>query len=171
VSPPTDLAASEPPSSEPRTSSDRTLRVIALFKFGKTALLVLVAAGALGLIRPAIAADAQQAVTALAASGDYRVLPRLLSQLLGLPSRRLEALAAGALLYAGLFLVEGLGLWLGRRWAEYLTVIATGSLVPLELWELSRRLTAVRVIALVLNLVIVGYLIGRLHRRRGDSTA
>ena len=144
----------------------QTLRLIALFKFGKAALLVLVAAGAAGLIRPAIAAWAEQAVAMLAASGNFRLLPRVLTHLLGLPSDRLAELAAGALLYAGLFLVEGVGLWRGRRWAEYLTVVATASLVPLELFELSRGLTVVRVLALVLNLVIVGYLIGRLHRSR-----
>jgi uncharacterized membrane protein (DUF2068 family) len=142
----------------------QTLRLIALFKFGKAALLVLVAAGAAGLIRPAIAAWAEQAVAMLAASGNYRLLPNIFTRLLGLPSYRLAELAAGALLYAGLFLVEGVGLWRGRRWAEYLTVIATASLVPLELFELSRGLTLVRVLALVLNLVIVGYLVGRLHR-------
>jgi uncharacterized membrane protein (DUF2068 family) len=165
--PPTDRA----PGERRPVTSDRALRLIALFKFGKAALLVLIAAGALGLVRPAMAAHAEQAVTALAASGNHRLLPEVLTRLLGLPPHRLEALGAGAFLYAGLFLVEGVGLWRGRRWGEYLTVIATASLVPLELWELSRRLTTVRVLALVLNLLIVAYLIGRLRRRRPSIRA
>jgi uncharacterized membrane protein (DUF2068 family) len=170
MSTPTDRARSEG-LSPTNPASDRAVRLIALFKFGKAGLLVLVAAGALGLVRPATAAHAEQAITALAASGNHRLLPRALSHLLGLPSRQLEALGAGALLYAGLFLVEGVGLWRGRRWGEYLTVIATASLVPLELLELSRRSTTLRVLALALNVVIVGYLIGRLRRRRTGTRA
>jgi uncharacterized membrane protein (DUF2068 family) len=147
-------------------SPDRTLRLIAVFKFGKAVLLILVAAGTLSLVRPAIAAYAESAVTALAANGNRHLLPRLLGYILGLRARQLEAIGAGALLYAGLFVVEGVGLWRGRRWGEYLTVIATASLVPLELLELSRRFTAARGFALALNLVIVGYVIGRLRWRR-----
>ena len=70
--------------------------------------------------------------------------------------------------YAALFLTEGIGLWRDRRWAEYLTIVATGSLVPLEVFELARKVTAVRIGALVVNLLIVVYLVGRL-RRSGEG--
>ena len=159
--PPTDRAPEDP---RPVTS-DRALRLIALFKFGKAALLVLIAAGALGLVRrrwphtPSKQSPRWLPAATIACCQRSYPSPRP-------PPHRLEAFGAGAFLYAGLFLVEGVGLWRGRRWGEYLTVIATASLVPLELWELSRRLTTVRVLALVLNLLIVAYLIGRLRRRR-----
>ena len=117
------------------------------------------------LASPATAAYAEQVVATLAVNGHHHLLPALLTRLLGLPRYWLEALGVGALLYAGLFAVEGIGLWRGRRWAEYLTVIATASLVPLELLELSRRFTPARTLALALNLVIVGYLIGQLRGR------
>ena len=42
------------------------------------------------------------------------------------------------LFYGSLFATEGIGVWLERRWTEYLTIIATGSLVPFELYELIR---------------------------------
>jgi hypothetical protein len=44
--------------------------------------------------------------------------------------------------YAGLLLTEGLGLLLRKRWAEYLTIITTAGLIPIELYEMSRRATA-----------------------------
>jgi uncharacterized membrane protein (DUF2068 family) len=80
--------------------------------------------------------------------------------------RRVAELGLGAFLYGALFLVEGIGLWLQRHWAEYLTVVATASFIPFEAFELVRRVTATRVVALVVNIAIVLYLVVRLRRRR-----
>jgi uncharacterized membrane protein (DUF2068 family) len=60
--------------------------------------------------------------------------------------------------FAAVEAVEGLGLALHKRWAEYLTVLATGALIPVEVAEIVRRPTLLRVGALVLNLAIVGWL-------------
>jgi uncharacterized membrane protein (DUF2068 family) len=67
-------------------------------------------------------------------------------------------LALSALLYAALETTEGVGLAMRRRWAEYLTVIATGVLIPYEFYEVLRRPTLLKVGALALNLAVVGYL-------------
>ena len=88
-----------------------------------------------------------------------------LTKLTGLKSIQLEALGIGAFLYAILFTVEGIGLWFEKRWAEYLTVIATGSLLPLELYEVYRKTTYSRVFTLLLNLLVFIYLI-RVVRHR-----
>jgi len=63
-----------------------------------------------------------------------------------------------AILYAALEATEGVGLAMRRRWAEYLTVIATGILIPYEAYEVVRRPTFFKVGALFLNLAVVGYL-------------
>src|SRR5438874_810945 len=86
-------------------------------------------------------------------------------------SRRREAHGVGAYPCALLFTIEGVGLWGGRRWAEYLTVMATLSLVPLELFELLRAVTPARAAALVANLAVVAYLIGRMRRRARATSA
>jgi uncharacterized membrane protein (DUF2068 family) len=143
---------------------DAALRLVALYKLAKAVLSVLVGFGALGLIRPGTAELARQWVAALTASGSHRTLEQLLARVPGLTVHQLEVLGIGAFLYAGLFLVEGVGLWLGRRWAGYLTVVETAALIPLELFELSRRLTPVRIGALALNLAVVAYLWRRLRR-------
>jgi len=140
------------------------LRLIAVFKFCKATLLVVVGLGAFELLRPDIAADAQHWVEALASTSDRHVLQRLVSLATGLSPWRLEVLGIGAFLYAALFTVEGVGLWRGRRWAEYLTVIASLLFVPLEVFEVAHRASSPRLVALVVNLAVVVYLVRRLRR-------
>ncbi|HKW60176.1 MAG TPA: DUF2127 domain-containing protein [Candidatus Dormibacteraeota bacterium] len=70
----------------------------------------------------------------------------------------LTLLAVSAILYAALEATEGVGLAMRRRWAEYLTVIATGVLIPYEAYEVFTRPTLFKVGALLLNLAVVGYL-------------
>ena len=70
----------------------------------------------------------------------------------------LTLVAVSAILYAALEATEGVGLAMRRRWAEYLTVIATGILIPFEVYEVLRRPTLFKVGALLLNLAVVGYL-------------
>ena len=77
------------------------------------------------------------------------------------------------LTYALIQLVEGVGLWLARRWAEYLTVVATSAFLPLEIYELTERITPIRIGALVINIAAVIYLIvaKRLFGARGGAAA
>jgi len=67
-------------------------------------------------------------------------------------------LALSAIAYAALEATEGVGLAMRRRWAEYLTVIATAILIPYEAYEVIRHPTLFKVGALALNLAVVGYL-------------
>jgi uncharacterized membrane protein (DUF2068 family) len=67
-------------------------------------------------------------------------------------------LAIAAIVYAVLEGTEGVGLAMRRRWAEYLTVIATGILIPYEAYEVIHRVTPFKVGALLLNVAVVGYL-------------
>jgi uncharacterized membrane protein (DUF2068 family) len=67
-------------------------------------------------------------------------------------------LAISGLAYAALEATEGVGLALRRRWAEYLTVIATGILIPYEAYEVVLHATLFKVGALALNIAVVGYL-------------
>lgn len=69
-----------------------------------------------------------------------------------------NVVAIAAIAYALLEGTEGVGLAMRRRWAEYLTVIATGLLIPYELYEVVRHVTLFKVGALLLNLAVVGYL-------------
>jgi len=143
---------------------DRGLRLVAVFKFGKAVLLAIVGLGTLKLLDPGVAAHAQSWGAAVATSADRRLVQHLLAGAAGLPPGRLEVLAIGAFLYAALFTTEGVGLWLARRWAEYLTLVATASFVPIEAFEVARQPSLPRVGALVLNLGVVAYIGSRLRR-------
>ena len=94
---------------------------------------------------------------------------------------RLFALSAAKLRLAG-YLVsaytvvlafQAFGLWFGQRWAEYLTVVETGVLVPLEIYELTNRVSALKIVTLILNLAVVAYLLisKRLFGLRGGGKA
>src|SRR5439155_13931865 len=108
------------------------LRLIALFKLFKAVLLVAVGLGTLHLVHAGLADDAQRWLETIALNSGRASLQRLVSLVSGLSPRRLEVLAVGAFLYAGLYLFEGVGLWFEKRWAEYLIAIVTLLFVPLE---------------------------------------
>jgi uncharacterized membrane protein (DUF2068 family) len=55
--------------------------------------------------------------------------------------------------------IEAVGLWLARRWAEYLTFVATAILLPLEVYELTERVSALKLIGFLINLAVVVYLV------------
>jgi uncharacterized membrane protein (DUF2068 family) len=81
--------------------------------------------------------------------------------------------AVGLIVYGGLQLLEGTGLWLLKRWGEYFAVIATSLFIPIEIFELTEKVTWVRVSALVLNIAAVIYILlsKRLFGLRGGRAA
>ena len=96
-----------------------------------------------------------------------------LQRLFAVSTRNLYLVAAGAAAYAALEGSEAVGLWLGRRWAEYLTFIATVVFVPYEIYELTKSITWLKLLALAINLLIVIYLLlaKRLFGLRGGGKA
>jgi len=69
----------------------------------------------------------------------------------------------GSLLYAALRYVEGLGLIWRQRWAAYVTVIATAAFIPLEVVELTRRVSWPKLVVIAMNVAVVWYLVARLR--------
>jgi uncharacterized membrane protein (DUF2068 family) len=100
-------------------------------------------------------------------------LVKRLRDVLSLRAGTLQAVAFVAAGYAVLEGVEAVGLWYGRRWAEYLTFIATTALLPLEIYELSNRVSVFKVGAFLVNVVVVVYLLlaKRLFGLRGGAEA
>lgn len=82
-----------------------------------------------------------------------------LQSVLHLRRHTVLVLTAVALAYAAVEWTEAVGLWLERRWAEYLTVVATGGFLPLEIHELLNRVTVLRVGALIVNVVLLVWLV------------
>ena len=65
-----------------------------------------------------------------------------------------------------MFLVEGVGLLLRKRWGEYLTIVVTASFIPFEIYEMAHKPTALKAGGIALNVVIVVYLVVRRWRER-----
>jgi len=98
----------------------------------------------------------------------HRLLRRAVFRLAALDARAMREIAIAALAYAAVFAVEGVGLLLRRRWAEWLTVVVTTSFIPFEIYELARRPGPGKVVALALNAAIAAYLA---WRRMTDAPA
>jgi uncharacterized membrane protein (DUF2068 family) len=96
-----------------------------------------------------------------------------LNKLFSLRSSTLHLVGLGVLGYAALEGVEAVGLWLQKRWAEYLTLIATALFIPLEVYEVVHKGSPLKVIALIVNVAIVAYLLyaKRLFGIRGGAAA
>jgi uncharacterized membrane protein (DUF2068 family) len=96
-----------------------------------------------------------------------------LDRAFSLESNTLKLVGAVFLTYAVIEGVEAVGLWYARRWAEYLTFIVTASLLPLEVYELSHRVSVLKMITIVINLAVVAYLLfaKRLFGLRGGVAA
>lgn len=96
-------------------------------------------------------------------ASSHGLFASLLERLSHLNGHSLAVIATFAAVYAIVSSFEAVGLWLERRWAEYLTALATAGFLPLEIHELTKRVTFVRVLALVVNLAILAYLVFAKH--------
>ncbi|HWA98976.1 MAG TPA: DUF2127 domain-containing protein [Pirellulales bacterium] len=145
---------------------DWGLLAIGFFKLFKATVLVIVAFGALRLMHQDVADTIEEWARSLHFRDDSRVFRFAINKTTGIDDGDLKRISAGSLFYAVLLTIEGSGLLAARRWAEYVTVFITGSLVPLEIYEIWRHVTAVRIGVLVINVAAVVYLIYRLRADR-----
>jgi uncharacterized membrane protein (DUF2068 family) len=144
----------------------RGLMAIAALKFVNGIGLLAIGLGALHYLHGDIEKDFAHWMELLRADPHNKYLIWLLEKLSNVDEHRLRQLSVGTFFYSALFLLEGTGLALAKRWAEYLTIITTASLMPVELYELYVRLTWPRGVVLVVNIVVVAYLVVELKRTR-----
>jgi uncharacterized membrane protein (DUF2068 family) len=98
---------------------------------------------------------------------------RLIEKALAADPHTLTLVSLGVLAYGALELLEAVGLWLMKRWGEYVAVVGTAVFIPLEVYELLERVTWLRVVALALNVFAVVYILWtkRLFGFRGGREA
>ncbi|MCV7378108.1 hypothetical protein BST11_01935 [Mycobacterium alsense] len=75
--------------------------------------------------------------------------------------------------YALIEVIEGVGLWLLKRWGEYFAVVATSVFLPLEIHDLAKGITMTRLVTFTINVAAVIYLLvsKRLFGLRGGREA
>ena len=144
------------PASLPRVD---ILRTIALYKLVKVLLLLALAYGEVRLSDASLTAKLAIWASERPLGLEHKVVTWLLEWFSGLSASRVHALRMVTLAYAAVFSIEGIGLWMRKRWAEWLTVIITASLIPLELWELFHNPNFGKAAVLIANLAIVIILI------------
>jgi uncharacterized membrane protein (DUF2068 family) len=144
---------------------DVILRLIALLKLAKALVLISVGIGALALLHAPDGALAAW-IDALVFDPHFRYLHAVLARVRALNDHKLELISAASLAYAALFIVEGAGLLARRAWAEVMTVVVTASFIPLEIYELVDHPSAAKPVVIVINLLVVLYLLRRLHQEQ-----
>jgi uncharacterized membrane protein (DUF2068 family) len=142
------------------------LRVIAIYKLVKVILLLATAYEVVHLHDASILAQVYTWMATLPSGLERDIVHLTLVKFSGLSSAQIMVLRAGTLVYASIFSVEGIGLWMGRRWAEWLTIIVTGSLIPLEFWEQWLRPSFGKTTLIIINVAIVWYLVARVRYER-----
>ena len=146
----------------------RLIRLIGLFKLVKAILLIAVGVGALKMVHSDVTDLATGWVLKFGLDPGGRHVGKLLLETANLTPDRIRAVGVGSFVYAALFLTEGTGLLMAKRWAEWFSVIITSSLVPFEIYEIYRHPTVLKFFALLVNIAVVVYLV---HRIRTDDAA
>jgi len=152
-----------------KSSGNMLIRVIALFKLLKAALLIAVGMSALHLLHKDVASVAEHWVRVLGLDPGNRYVDKALAKVADLTPQKIRNFGIVSFIYAGLFLTEGIGLWMVKRWAEWFSVIITTSLVPFEVYEIHRHPSTIKVLVLIVNIAVVGYLIYRIRHERPKS--
>lgn len=145
------------------------MRLVAIFKLLKAALLIVAGIGILKLVHSDPVMQLDHWVAKLGLNPGSRFINHAIERATNVPPHRIREMGIGTFVYAGLFLTEGIGLWLLKRWAEWFTVVATGSLIPIECYEIVRHPNAIKFLVLILNVAIVAYLAYRISRKSERS--
>src|ERR1700674_387841 len=122
-----------------RRDHSRGLRLIAVFKLLKGLALLALGIGALKLLHRDVDDVVEHWINIFQVDPHSHYIQLLLAKLSMVDDRRLKQLSVGTFFYSAIFLTEGIGFALGKRWAEDLTIVSTASLLPLEIYEIARH--------------------------------
>jgi uncharacterized membrane protein (DUF2068 family) len=149
-----------------KSSNNTMIRAIAVFKLLKAVLFIAIAVSALKLLHQDAGATLDHWATMLGLDPGNQYVDKALQKVADLSPNKIKGLGVVSFIYAGLFLTEGIGLWMVKRWAEWFTIIVTSSLVPVEIYEIHRHPTPLKILALIINLAVLAYLVHRIRSHR-----
>ena len=151
-----------------KQDSDPLLRLIALFKLVKSVLFFAAGIGVLHLFNKDVGDKLEHLLGHFHVDPENHYARELIEQVGKMTNTNLKlvGLSVISFFYAALFGTEGAGLFLRKRWAEWFVVIVTGSLLPLEIYEIIHKITALKIGLTVLNLLILAYLIVVIRRKQ-----
>jgi uncharacterized membrane protein (DUF2068 family) len=149
-----------------KIKGSRGLWLIAAFKLIKGLALLALGIGVLNLLHRDAAAEVERWIDYLRVDPQNHYVQKLLAKFGMVDDRKLKELSLVTFFYSGLLLTEGVGLALRKRWAEYVTIVTTSSLLPLEVYEIAKHVSAAKIIVLLANIAVVVYLVIEVRRTR-----
>jgi uncharacterized membrane protein (DUF2068 family) len=138
---------------------DQWLIIIGVFKILEGTLFVLLGLGIVRLLHRDIGDMLLRLAMSLRIDPESHFVNLVLEQVQLLTPRKMQLISAGIFLKAGLDYLEGIGLALEKNWAEWLTIGLTASFLPLEIFEIARHFTWVKVGVTLLNVLVLIYLV------------
>lgn len=155
-----------------KASEKRSLGItlIAAFKFTSGLLLLVVAAGLLKLVHGDVAFQLARMAHVLHADPENRFIHTVIAKVTDIDPTTLKHLSVGSFIYSAVLLTESVGLFLEKVWAEYLTVVATSALLPIEIYEVVERISVVKVVLLLFNALAVAYLARTIRNNRSKAS-
>jgi uncharacterized membrane protein (DUF2068 family) len=150
---------------------NRWLILIAAFKLAQAALFIAIGVGALRLVGKDLSDLLTQLADHLRFNPEGKLVNFVLERAADVDDHMLRRIGAVGFIYAGLDLAEGIGLYLEKVWGEYMTLIITGSFLPLEVFELIRRITWVRSGLFAINALVFIYLLKVVTERAREREA
>jgi uncharacterized membrane protein (DUF2068 family) len=151
---------------KPFDNHARGLLLVGLFKLSKAIFFTAVGAGALHLVHKNVGDVLMHIVDTLRLDQESRFVGFLLGKASLISSHQLREAGTFSFLYAAVCIVEGTGLVLRKRWAEYFTVFLTAMGLPWECYELAHKFSPYKVGLLAINLIVLGYLVWVLEQKR-----
>jgi len=138
---------------------NRWLILIAVFKLAQAMLFIALGVGAFRLLHKDVGDVITRLIEHLRFNPESKLVNFILDNAQLVNDRVLRRIGAVVFIYAGLDLMEGIGLYLEKAWAEYFTLLITASFLPWELYEIYRRLTWIRAGLLAANALVLFYLL------------
>lgn len=155
---------------QPVEARDGGLLAIGIFKLAKSLLFFGLGIGAFHLLHRDLTVEAMRLATALRFEPEGRITGLLLEKVDLIDAHRLREIGFATFAYSAVALTEGVGLMLQKVWAEYLTLSLTVMFLPWEVWELVTHPNWFRLGLLVINLLVLGYLLWLLDRKKKTAT-
>ena len=151
---------------------------IGALKMVEALLCILLGIGAIKLLHKDLMDVATRIITALRLDPEGRFVNLLLDRVALISPHMLKQISVGIFAYAGLHTLEGVGLVLRKKWAEYVTLILTASFLPWEFFEIIRHFTWIKVVLTGINVLVVLFLVFCVRireesraQRTGESTS
>jgi uncharacterized membrane protein (DUF2068 family) len=164
--------------SQPATSSAARprrgaamLRIIGIFKVSKGAVLIVAAISVFRLIHEDLGDVIREWARRFHIAPGNELVQRLVDRVLTVTHKQLVVLGIILFAYSAMFLIEGIGLLMLEHWAEWMTVITTSGLIPLEVYEIYHKPGWTKVAATAINVIVAVYLIVRVRREAKELRA